>query len=177
MFSPVQPTHDVSRFVKWPRNVRLQRQKKILTQRLKSPPAINQFRAPLDSAEALPLFKLLSKYVPETAKEKKARLVAAAAAKKEGKEAVAGGKPMVIKYGLNHITYLVEQKKAKLVVIASDVDPIELVLWLPALCRKMDVPYVIVNNKGRLGALVHKKTVSVHGRLGCAAPRETDCCC
>ncbi len=42
-------------------------------------------------------------------------------------------------------------------VIASDVDPIELVVWLPALCRKMGVPYVIVNNKGRLGSLVHQK--------------------
>ena len=36
-----------------------------------------------------------------------------------------------IKYGLNHITTLIEQKKAKLVIIAHDVDPIELVLWMP----------------------------------------------
>ena len=33
-------------------------------------------------------------------------------------------------------------------------------MWLPALCRKMGVPYVIVNNKGRLGTLVHKKTAA-----------------
>jgi large subunit ribosomal protein L7Ae len=46
-------------------------------------------------------------------------------------------------------------------VIAHDVDPIELVVWLPALCRKMDVPYVIVKSKARLGHLVHKKTTSV----------------
>ena len=65
--------------------------------------------------------------------------------------------PPVLKFGLHHVTTLVEQKKAKLVVIASDVDPVELVLWLPALCRKMGVPYVIVNNKGRLGAVVHQK--------------------
>ena len=48
-----------------------------------------------------------------------------------------------------------------MVVIAHDVDPIELVVWLPALCRKMDVPYVIVKSKARLGHLVHKKTTSV----------------
>ena len=54
-----------------------------------------------------------------------------------------------------------ETKKAKLVVIASDVDPVELVLWLPALCRRMGVPYVIVNNKGRLGAIVHQKKAAV----------------
>jgi len=55
---------------------------------------------------------------------------------------------------------LIESKKAKLVVIAHDVDPIELVLWLPALCRKKQVPYVFVKSKSRLGAVVHKKTAT-----------------
>ena len=32
---------------------------------------------------------------------------------------------MLGRYGLNHITYLVENQKAGLVAIASDVDPIE----------------------------------------------------
>jgi len=69
-------------------------------------------------------------------------------------------KPIFVKYGLNHITHLVETKKAKLVVIAHDVEPIELVVWLPALCRKMNVPYVIVKGKSRLGYLVYKKTAT-----------------
>jgi large subunit ribosomal protein L7Ae len=56
---------------------------------------------------------------------------------------------------------LVEAKKAALVVIAHDVDPIELVIFLPALCRKMGVPYVIVKGKARLGTVVHKKTAAV----------------
>ena len=146
----IQHKRDLSRFVKWPAYVRLQRQKRILYQRLKTPPAINQFRKPLDRAEALPLFKLLAKYKPETKAEKKARIGAMAVAKAAGKEAAATAPPAVLKFGLNHITYLVEQKKAKLVVIASDVDPIELVVWLPTLCRKMGVPYAIVNNKVRL---------------------------
>jgi len=34
------------------------------------------------------------------------------------------------------------------------------VLWLPAVCRKMDIPYCIVKSKSRLGALVHKKTAT-----------------
>lgn len=46
------------------------------------------------------------------------------------------------------------QNKAQLVVIAHDVDPIELVVWLPALCRKMEVPYCIVKGKARLGAVI-----------------------
>lgn len=39
---------DVSRFVAWPKYVRLQRQRKILYQRLKVPPAINQFTCTLE---------------------------------------------------------------------------------------------------------------------------------
>ena len=45
------------------------------------------------------------------------------------------------------------QGKAQLVIIAHDVDPLELVLFLPALCRKMGVPYAIVKSKSRLGAV------------------------
>lgn len=67
---------------------------------------------------------------------------------------------MLLKDGLNHITYLIEQNKVQLVVITHDVDPIELVVWLPALCRKMEVFYAIVKGKSRLGAIVHKKTAT-----------------
>lgn len=63
---------------------------------------------------------------------------------REGGKTVDKKKPVVVKYGLNHITTLVENGKAQLVVIAHDVDPIEMVIWLPALCKKMGVPYVIV---------------------------------
>lgn len=64
---------------------------------------------------------------------------------------------------MNHITTLVEQKEAALVIIAHDVDPIELVVWLPALCKRMDVPYVIV--KVRLFPLtaVGMKACVTHG--------------
>lgn len=44
----MQPKRNLSRFVKWPEYVRLQRQKAILKQRLKVPPAINQFSNTLD---------------------------------------------------------------------------------------------------------------------------------
>ena len=42
----------------------------------------------------------------------------------------AGGKvdkarPVAVKMGMNHVTSLVEERKAKLVVIAHDVDPVE----------------------------------------------------
>ncbi|KAL4687664.1 hypothetical protein H8959_019792 [Pygathrix nigripes] len=64
----------------------------------------------------------------------------------------------VVRTGVNTVTTLVENKKAQLVVIAHDVDPIELVVFLPALCRKMGVPYCISKGKARLGRLVHRKT-------------------
>lgn len=153
---------DLSRFVRWPRNVRLQRQKKILLQRLKIPPVIAQFQKTLDKNQAAELFKLLVKYQPETKAAKTQRLEGLAKAKAEGQTTTqTGPAPNVLKFGLKHITTLIEQKKANLVVIAHDVDPIELVVWLPALCRKMNVPYAIVKGKSRLGTLVHKKNCAV----------------
>ncbi len=44
----VQPKKDLTRYVKWPKYIRLQRQKRVLYQRLKVPPAINQFTQTLD---------------------------------------------------------------------------------------------------------------------------------
>merc|ERR1712119_149596 len=158
--SDVQPKRDQTRFVRWPKYVRLQRQKRILYQRLKVPPSINQFTQTLDQQTATQLFKLLHKYRPETKAEKKARLTQLAEKKAAGKSETTGKKPITIKYGINHITNLVESKKAQLVVIAHDVDPIEIVVWLPALCRKMGIPYCIVKGKARLGKLVHKKTAT-----------------
>ncbi|GMI76683.1 hypothetical protein like AT3G62870 [Hibiscus trionum] len=154
------PKKDLHRFVKWPKVVRIQRKKRILKQRLKVPPALNQFTKTLDKNLATNLFKLLLKYRPEDKAAKKERLLKKAQAEAEGK-APESKKPIVVKYGLNHVTYLIEQNKAQLVVIAHDVDPIELVVWLPALCRKMEVPYCIVKGKARLGSIVHKKTASV----------------
>ncbi|KAG7817822.1 hypothetical protein KL919_003557 [Ogataea angusta] len=158
----IQPKRALNRFVKWPQYIRLQRQKKVLSMRLKVPPAIAQFANTLDRNTAAEVFKLLNKYRPETAAEKKERLTKEAAAIAEGKKKEdVSSKPFVVKYGLNHVVSLIENKKAKLVLIANDVDPIELVVFLPALCRKMGVPYAIVKGKARLGTLVHQKTSAV----------------
>lgn len=136
------------------------RQKKILWQRLSVPGPINQFTHTVEKDQASKLFKLLSKYVPETKVQKRQRLKEEAKDKADGKEAKKGDKPMALKFGLNHVTTLVEEKKAQLVVMAHDVVPIELMVFLPALCRKMEVPYCFVKGKARLGALVHQKTAT-----------------
>ncbi|KAK5879213.1 hypothetical protein CesoFtcFv8_024539 [Champsocephalus esox] len=154
----IQPKRDLTRFVKWPRYIRLQRQRSILYKRLKVPPAINQFTQALDRQTATQLFKLAHKYRPETKQEKKQRLLARAEQKAAGKGDTPTKRPPVLRAGVNTVTSLVESKKAQLVIIAHDVDPIELVVFLPALCRKMGVPYCIVKGKARLGRLVHRKT-------------------
>ena len=90
------------------------------------------------------LFKLLNKYQTEGKKEKKERLkkeaeVHVAEQKKEEKK-----RPIMVKYGLNHVTSLIENNKAELVAIAHNVEPIELVLHLPTLCRKKGIPFCFV---------------------------------
>merc|ERR1711975_8355 len=155
----VMPKRDLTRFVRWPKYVRLQRAKMTLLKRIKIPPAINQFANSFDKKQASALFRLLNTLKPESKADKKARLAAAAAKKAAGGE-VESRKPSFLEYGINHVTTLVEEQKAKLVVMAHDVDPIEVIVWLPALCKARGVPYCIVKSKARLGALVGKKTAT-----------------
>jgi len=152
----IQPKRDLTRFVRWPKYIRIQRQKRILMQRLKVPPSIAQFANTVEKSQAGNLLKLLTKYSPETRKAKNDRLKAIA----DGGDAKAGAKPVLLKFGLNHVTQLVEDGVAKLVVIAHDVDPIEIMCFLPALCRKKDVTYCFVRGKAALGKLVHQKTAT-----------------
>merc|ERR1712244_37935 len=156
----IQPKRDLSRFVRWPKYIRLQRQKAVLQTRLKVPPPINQFSQALDKQTATQLFKLLDKYRPETKQDKKERLRERAEARAAGKDDKPTKRGPVVRHGVNTVTTLVEKKKAKLVIIANDVDPIELVLFLPALCRKMGVPYCIVKNKARVGRVSRRKTTT-----------------
>merc|ERR1711918_224389 len=150
---------DLTRFVKWPKYVRLQRAKMTLLKRIKVPPAINQFSNTFDKRQASQLFRLLNNLKPETRTEKKERLKAEAAAVAAGGKA-SSKRPVSCKMGINHVTTLIEEKKAKLVVLAHDVDPIEIVVWLPSLCKARGVPYCIVKSKARLGAVAGKKNAT-----------------
>jgi large subunit ribosomal protein L7Ae len=158
----VQPKRDLTRFVRWPRYIRLQRQRAVLYKRLKIPPPINQFRSGLlDRQTATQLFRLLDKYRPESKKQKHDRLRSIAQKKADGKEVVPAKRPPVVQFGCNKVTTLIEKKRAQLVVISADVEPIEIVLHLPTLCRKMGIPYCIVRGgRARLGRVCYKKTVS-----------------
>ncbi|KAL0588563.1 60S ribosomal protein L7a [Plecturocebus cupreus] len=147
----IQPKRDLTHFVKWPRYVRLQRQRAILHKRLKVPPAIHRFTQALDRQTATQLLKLAHKCRPETKQEKRQRLLAPAEKKAAGKGDVPTEKPPVLRAGVNTVTTLVENKKAQLVVTAHDVDPMELAVFLPALCHKRGVPYCIIKRLGKTG--------------------------
>ncbi len=56
-----------------------------------------------------------------------------------------------IKKGVNETTKAVERGQAKLVIIAEDVDPPEIVMHLPLLCDEKKIPFVYVPSKKRLG--------------------------
>ncbi|AFZ70307.1 50S ribosomal protein L7Ae [Caldisphaera lagunensis DSM 15908] len=60
-----------------------------------------------------------------------------------------------VKKGTNETTKAVERGNAKLVVIATDVDPPEIVAHLPLLCDAKKIPFVYVPSKKKLGEAVN----------------------
>jgi large subunit ribosomal protein L7Ae len=48
----IQPKRNLTRFVKWPKYIRIHRQKRVLYLRLKVPPAIAQFQNTIDKNES-----------------------------------------------------------------------------------------------------------------------------
>lgn len=78
----------------------------------------------------------------EVSKEMSKRaLEAVEIAKKTGK----------IKKGINEVTKCIERAQAKLVVVAIDVNPKEVIMHLPALCKEKNIPIVAVSNRQELG--------------------------
>jgi large subunit ribosomal protein L7Ae len=60
----------------------------------------------------------------------------------------------IVRKGTNEATKAVERAQAKLVVIAEDVDPPEVIAHLPILCDERKIPYVFVPSKDKLGTAV-----------------------
>ncbi|WP_337860102.1 50S ribosomal protein L7Ae [Ferroplasma sp.] len=59
-----------------------------------------------------------------------------------------------IKKGTNEVVKSIERGEAKVVVIAEDVSPPEVVFYIPVLCEERKVPYTYVKNKSDLGLKV-----------------------
>lgn len=56
-----------------------------------------------------------------------------------------------IRRGVNEATKAIERGIARLVIMAEDVSPEEILMHLPALCEEKEVPYVYVPLKDELG--------------------------
>merc|ERR1711974_510310 len=97
----LQPKRDLTHFVRWPRYIKLQRQRQVLQQRLKVPPSIHQFSQTLDKQNATQVFKLAAKYAPESKADKKAKLVARAKARADGKADTPSNRRNMLASGIN----------------------------------------------------------------------------
>ncbi|MEM5777047.1 MAG: 50S ribosomal protein L7Ae [Candidatus Aenigmatarchaeota archaeon] len=56
-----------------------------------------------------------------------------------------------IKKGTNEVTKAIERSQAKLVVIAEDVQPKEIIMHLPIICNEKKCPFIYVSSKEELG--------------------------
>ena len=59
-----------------------------------------------------------------------------------------------LKKGINETTKSIERGIARLVIIAEDVEPPEIVMYLPGLCDDKKAPYIFVKSKNDLGHAV-----------------------
>jgi large subunit ribosomal protein L7Ae len=57
-----------------------------------------------------------------------------------------------VRKGTNETTKAIERGNSRLVVIAEDVEPPEVVAHLPILCEERNTPYIFVPSKQQLGA-------------------------
>ncbi|MBS3134909.1 50S ribosomal protein L7Ae [Candidatus Woesearchaeota archaeon] len=58
-----------------------------------------------------------------------------------------------IKKGTNEVTKAVERGIAKLVVVANNINPKEVIMHIEPLCKEKGIPYVLVESKEDLGAV------------------------
>ena len=59
-----------------------------------------------------------------------------------------------VRKGTNETTKAVERGLAKLVIIAEDVQPPEVVAHLPIICDERKIPYVFVSSKDQIGPAI-----------------------
>ncbi len=59
-----------------------------------------------------------------------------------------------IRKGFNEVTKSIERSLAKLVVMAEDVSPPEILFHIPLLCENKSIPYGYISTKKELGNLV-----------------------
>lgn len=60
-----------------------------------------------------------------------------------------------LRKGMNEVTKSIERAQAKLVVMAEDVSPPEILYHVPLLCEEKNVPYTYLSTKKNLGKAVN----------------------
>lgn len=157
---------DLTRFVKWPKFMRIQRQKQILFKRLKIPPVINLFIRLPDKNETT---KVMNTFFPGGEKSERWSTLSnlkwidesknrhdkkgtenVTENKKNSEENFSNSKNYMLT-GLRRVINSIRNGKALFVIISYDVNPIEMIVWLPFLCKKYNVAFSIINNKKVLG--------------------------
>ena len=56
--------------------------------------------------------------------------------------------------GTNEVTKAIERNQARLVLIADDVQPPEIVAHLPLLCEEKNIPYVVCGSRQDIGKAI-----------------------
>jgi large subunit ribosomal protein L7Ae len=70
---------------------------------------------------------------------------------KETLNVIAGTRDSKIRKGMNEVTKSIERSLAKLVIMAEDVSPPEILFHVPLLCEEKSIPYCYVATKKELG--------------------------
>jgi large subunit ribosomal protein L7Ae len=63
---------------------------------------------------------------------------------------IAGTRDSKIRKGMNEVTKSIERSLAKLVIMAEDVSPPEILFHVPLLCEEKSIPYCYVATKKEL---------------------------
>ncbi|KAF8948015.1 60S ribosomal protein L8B [Haplosporangium gracile] len=180
---PIQPSAmDLDRTVRVLMNSntnRALRPRQLLNNRRGIPPKLSHYIEFLNENVTHMLFRFANKCRPETRTDNKLRRRAKKAAKaaetKKNKGRAKAVDSMTataaydeaankafcfLKYGMNHIVALAEKQLGQLIAISDDIEPLEVLIWLPALCRTNIVPYAVVKGSARLGTLVNKRSTT-----------------
>ncbi|MHA1190825.1 MAG: ribosomal L7Ae/L30e/S12e/Gadd45 family protein [Promethearchaeota archaeon] len=67
---------------------------------------------------------------------------------------IASSRDSKIRKGMNEVTKAIERNLAKLVVMAEDVSPPEILFHVPLLCDEKKIPYAYLSTKKELGGAV-----------------------
>jgi len=67
---------------------------------------------------------------------------------------IADARDSKIRKGMNEVTKSIERSQAKIVVMAEDVSPPEILYHVPLLCEEKNIPYAYLSTKKNLGNAV-----------------------